>query len=322
MLIALVAIALTAGGARAQELAPEIVPSAELSYEASAGCIERAELEAAVSTQLGRPVFGDGGEIAVNVVVRREGDEWAVSVELARSDGTALGSRRLRQRGEDCRGLDGAIALVLALLLDAGDEEIVVEAPEPPPEPAPPVERPPPIEAPAESRIALMLGLGASVGRLPSVSPLAEVRVDVDLVDLVALVFRTHGAPPFGYDVEGAAARAGYWVLGAGLRLDLIEADPVGVSATGMLDVGAVFGEGVGLEPSRSFAGAEIVGELAVELRVRAGSAASIVAGLGLGFPFFAAGFSILENGRELLVFTPSILWGAARAGLAIALGS
>jgi hypothetical protein len=322
MLAGLVAIALTTCEARAQEEAPERIPSAELSYDASPGCIERPELEAAVSTQLGRQVFEQGGDIAVRVVVRREGQEWAVSVELARADGTALGSRRLRQRGEDCRGLDGALALVLALLLDAGDEEIVVEAPEPPPRPAPPIERPPPIEAPSEPRIALMLGLGASIGRLPSVSPLAEVRVDVDLVDLVALVFRTHGSPPFAYDAEGASARAGYWVLGSGLRLDLIEADPVGVSATGVLDVGAVFGEGVGLDPSRSFVGAEVVGELALELRIRAGSAASIVAGLGLGFPFFAAGFSILENGRELLVFTPSILWGAARAGLVIALGS
>jgi hypothetical protein len=316
---ALALVALSAALVRAQPA--DTPPIAVLSYEGDVECVERGELAASVESQLGRTAFAESGEIAVRVAVHRDGAEWTAAVELARADGTALGSRRLRQRGGECRGIDGALALVLALLLDSGYDEIVVEPPAPVVEPpAAPAERPPLDDGP--SPIELMLAIGVSLGDLPSIAPLAELRLDIDLIDLVALVFRTHGSPPFGYDVEGAAARAGYWTAGAGARLDLIEADPIGISSTGVLDVGAVFGEGVELDPSRSFVGAEVVGELGLELRLRAGSTASIVAGIAIGFPFFSSGFSILENTREIEVFTPSPVWGRARVGLEIGLGS
>lgn len=117
------------------------VRTVHLTVEASAtdGCASVGELESAVERLLGREaIASQGADLDVDVHIQRaESGEWIATVVGSAVEG-ASGERILRAPGGDCRGLDEALALVVALMVDPD----AVAAAEPP-RPAEPESRDP-----------------------------------------------------------------------------------------------------------------------------------------------------------------------------------
>src|SRR5690606_39206062 len=98
-------------------------------------CMNSQELAQAVEARLGRSVFvsASQGELAVQGHVRKESPGFLVTLTVSRADGSITGKRELGP-SKDCRDLDEALVLVIALLLDPDvtttdlDEEQTSEA--------------------------------------------------------------------------------------------------------------------------------------------------------------------------------------------------
>jgi hypothetical protein len=105
-----------------------------LDWRAPAECIRAAELSRAVTAELGSPAFAPGGQSETVVhgrVVRTASGFYRVDVSLERVSGGVLGVRSLESDSKDCRSLDEATAVMLAIMLNVSKEEIAASEPSP-----------------------------------------------------------------------------------------------------------------------------------------------------------------------------------------------
>ena len=101
-------------------------PTAHLIWERPVGslCPTRAALQADVEQTMGRRVFRDdhSAHVTVRGVIEDSLDGAHVQIEARAADGTHLGTRQFSAPAGHCDELRGAIALVLTLFLERGDE--------------------------------------------------------------------------------------------------------------------------------------------------------------------------------------------------------
>lgn len=243
----------------------------ELRWEASEGCPTADEARERVESFLGRPA-GQAGDPNVQARVRiTEHDGLFVAeLELRGEDGD--GHRTLE--ADRCDVVADAAAYVVAAMIDPTVELVLPEPePEPPPleaasesrttpEPTPAPDRaapapPDPVQAPADrprarSRGALRAGPALAAGPLPSlaagiVAGAAWLRPRVRLELLATHWFARPTEPIAGPDVGGDIR-----LTTAGVRVcPLVVQRPIEVPVCGGLELGSMFGRGVGLtEPS------------------------------------------------------------------------
>src|SRR5688572_24899885 len=83
-------------------------------------CIDAQMLATAVEERLGRVVFAEQATPAVIIEahVARATAGWHVAIAVRSADGKPLGARELDEPAADCRALDEALSLVIALIVD------------------------------------------------------------------------------------------------------------------------------------------------------------------------------------------------------------
>jgi hypothetical protein len=116
------------------------MPSVRLEWTAPAECIDGPALAAAVSGQLGRPAFSpdENAELVARGHVEIGGSgRHRAEVALSTRGGEPLGVRTLESDNSDCRSLDEALAVMLALILNVRRADVPALAHEAPPPPAP-----------------------------------------------------------------------------------------------------------------------------------------------------------------------------------------
>lgn len=102
-----------------------------LEWRAPPECIRARELDHLVTTELGRSAFDP---TARELVVRGRvtlspNGTYRTDVELLRASGDVLGVRRIDSDNRQCRSLDEALAVMLAIMLNVNREERAHEAP-------------------------------------------------------------------------------------------------------------------------------------------------------------------------------------------------
>jgi hypothetical protein len=138
-------LSITAIASASSDVPPRLV------WRAPPECIGAVELERAVSAELRRPAFseGPGSEFLVRGSIERiPSGSYQAEVRLERVSGEAVGMRSLGSDNHDCRSLDEALAVMLAIMLNVSREE-----------PAPP--------APSRWSYRVALGGNATLGRMP-----------------------------------------------------------------------------------------------------------------------------------------------------------
>lgn len=116
----------------AVDVAVEARPS--LDWRAPPECIRATELSRAVTSELGSPAFAPGGRSDTVVhgrVVRTANGFYRVDVSLERVSGGVLGVRTLQGDNKDCRSLDEATAVMLAIMLNVSRAELDEPRPSP-----------------------------------------------------------------------------------------------------------------------------------------------------------------------------------------------
>jgi hypothetical protein len=128
-----------AGRAPVAQAAPASdTPSVRLEWTAPAECIDGRALAAAVSGQLGRPAFApdlDAELVARGRVEKGDSGRHRAEIALATRGGEPLGVRALESDNNDCRSLDEALAVTLAIVLNVQRADVPALAREAPPPP-------------------------------------------------------------------------------------------------------------------------------------------------------------------------------------------
>ncbi len=138
---------------------PEPVRLVWIRGPAADACQSQADLADRVTRRLGAPVFDDAARRSIEGFVQREGDRWVAHLYARDREGRLTGSRELSHEGQDCSGLDAAVTLAIALVIDPeaalrpaavpSTPPAAPPTPPPPPPPAPPPATPYPAPAPA-----------------------------------------------------------------------------------------------------------------------------------------------------------------------------
>ncbi len=144
------AVALSAafpGVARADPGVPEPVRPVWIRGPGAERCVDDATLADRVSARLGRPSFSETASRRIEGLVQRDADRWVAHLYARDADGKLTGARNLTSDGVDCAGLDAAVMLAIALVIDpeaALRPPAAATTPAPPPPPPPPPDFPPP----------------------------------------------------------------------------------------------------------------------------------------------------------------------------------
>ena len=145
----------------AEPVAAADAPSVRLDWEAPPECIDGRELDRIVSGELGRPAFAAGPDAELTArgrIARTDNGRHRAEVVLATSGGASLGVRTLASDNRDCRSLDAALTVMLAIMLNVRRADVAALVHESPPPPPPP---------PAAWRPRAGAGAGVVLGLLP-----------------------------------------------------------------------------------------------------------------------------------------------------------
>lgn len=150
-------------------------PRAQLSVVRQAGaegCADAEALALRVGSIAGSRVVTTTAPapVRVDVLVIRNGERHEAILSVS---GAQSGFRHLSDAGSDCRGLDEAMALTIALLLDAGAQPVATPAPPPPAPPRPPPEPAIVARPPSGDALRVRAELGAGVGVALLAKPVA-----------------------------------------------------------------------------------------------------------------------------------------------------
>jgi hypothetical protein len=193
-------------------------------------CIPTPELGARVEAHLGRSVLVSPSTADISIegrVAKTEGGRYKAIVGGTRRDGTPIGTREIVSETPNCRSLDDALVLVVALMIDP-DAIGAKPAPGPPPAPPPPqvtreivhervvvheVERVPERRDPWLVEAALTGA--ASIARLPGIAPAAGLSLRAGPNRLVAFEASVGIVPSKTLDVGARSVE--YGLLEGGL---------------------------------------------------------------------------------------------------------
>lgn len=313
--LACIALSTLTTFARAQE--PERDVRASFTWRAPPGCVNDRALVRSVEALVKRKVFVPQPEADVLVEgaaePRTEGG-WTATLRMRAQDGRELGVRSIVSAGNDCREIEGPLAVVLALLVDLERREIVLEVPPSAPEPLKKREKPKPepkvVPEPALApepkpwHGTTSFGALGSWGLLPKLALGIAARGQVEVVPHVVPGLELSAWPEKQSNDAGPGGGFSAWLLTA---LGCVEQTElygcVGVS-TGIVSAAGI-GLGRAESPSRWYAGANarIGGKLSLFGPLGLG------AELGLGASFTRPRFYYQEaNGNQVEVHRSALL--------------
>ena len=267
----------------------DALPTVQLLWSRGSGadaCIDGADLARKVEATLGRPVIstrggegGDGGKsddkgegergrsaaegdgssgvVVLEGEVKPLGSGW-VAVVAVRAAGASPLRREVALDAPDCRQLDEAIVLVVALMADAA-------VPSPPrlSLPAPP---------PRVPGVTMALGLDVAVaaGMLPGVAPGFGLSADLALPPLWHVALWAHGWPLSRALDGGVGGSLAAWTFGLSPCIGKTGPDAVSLFGCAGVSGGVIYASGVGLADSESHDRPYLQGEIRVGLRIHA----------------------------------------------------
>ncbi|HEY5921134.1 MAG TPA: hypothetical protein VIV11_05665 [Kofleriaceae bacterium] len=272
-------------------------------------CIDAPALTTAVEARLGYRAFGDAAA-AVNIEahVQAKAPGWHVAIAVRRDDGTALGARELDERSPDCRVLDEALVLMIALIVDP-DAAMRASPPTVAPAAPPPIARSSPwlFEASAAIATAGMLLPGASIG--------AAARVSIDPPGLPVVVIRGTWWLEDELRDRNQGSAMNLVTGGVALRVP-VSGDLVAVS--GGIELGRMAGAGFGFD--RSDHASATVAYLTLEPTISVKLTPRLVfsALVGAWIPLVRPRFVYVEAGETMLLYQPSPVALVGQAGLTV----
>lgn len=278
-------------------------------------CIDEATLRAEVEARLSRSVFVEEAVLHIEGEIAPRPSGFTAHIVLSAS-GEVLGERTIESRRRACRALDDSLVLMIALLVEVGEEAIEVTLPSVGPEPEPtrpeaalPVLPPPLVEMPEPSasvRWAMTLGARGAIDVLPG--PAIALHASVELgwpfsVRLAGAYF-----PEVGVAVssERAARVAASWgqlgACGMGAPISWLE-----LGGCASFSAGTVLGTGIGFDVTRSGTLPWVAIDLEGRARARIAGPVGLELAVGLEIPL-AAGRFVAGQGdalRTLYVLPP-----------------
>jgi hypothetical protein len=290
------------------------------------GCIDGADLEELVEAQLGRSVFGEGGELVVEAHIEPVASPrgWRVTIDAKRPDGELLGTREFSRVAGDCRELDRAVALVIALTIDP-NASLAPATSSPAPLPVPVVPRSRPraaaVTAPAPApqaagwRVGGSLGTLATVGLLPAPSVALAATLVLDPPRLPAI--EIDASTWLERDEVSGAGGAHVDLDAAGVAMcPAIVVRPLVLGGCGGLQLGRMRADGFGF--ARNQARSETVIQVRLGLRVEQPllRPLSLRLSLGAAIPLIRPSFYVDEGLDRREVFQPAPVAGVAGVDL------
>lgn len=275
-------------------------------------CIEAVALAAAVEARLAREVFTEGSTLVIEGEVGPSATGYVVQLML-RSGAEVVGERTLESRRPRCSGLDDSLVLMVALLVEVGEQAIEVTLPAPPvdddapapdssPPAAAPVDDTPPAPPPSWARLAMTLGARGAIDALPG--PAVGVQGAIELGRPVAL--RVAGAYLPEVSVEAGAGRAARLSLAVAQVGACADGAPVAWLELGgclSLSAGAVQGSGIGFDVSRAGTLPWLALELAGRARISLMGPLAVELALGLEVPVTSGRFVVGQAGAARVVY-------------------
>jgi hypothetical protein len=186
---------------------PAVVELAWSRSPGAEGCIDRATLSKRVEQVVGRRVFsrGEGADATIRgrIAPVPGGRGWLAVVE-ARSEGATTLERELALAAADCRDLDEALVLVVALMVDSSERQA-------------PLALPTPVEP-----IAVAIGpeVAVAYGLLPGVAVGFGLVSEIHTPPVWPVVLSTHFWPMWPATEAtpgGSGGQFGAWTAGIGL---------------------------------------------------------------------------------------------------------
>ena len=259
-----------------------------LSWSQSPGggaCIDRPalvhKLEATVGERRVQPVEQADTAIHGTVGPTPDGRGWMAVIDARRGDGSAF-QRRLSIDGLDCRELDEAIVLVVALMVDSAEGQ------------APPLKV---ASRPPASTVSVGVDAAFAVGLLPNPEVGVGLTSDIRIAGFWPVDVWTDLWPTLQTLRNDAGARFGAWTAGVGLcPLDVGGAAMAVYGCVGATG-GEILSSGVGLDISVSHTRAYAQGELRVGTRLRVAGPLFAAIDLGAGVPIARDTYTYTQAG-------------------------
>jgi hypothetical protein len=247
-------------------------------------CIDRPALVHRIDATVGGHRLrgpGDPAETAIRGTVGPASDArgWLAVIEARRPDGTAF-QRRLEHEGMDCRDLDEAIVLVVALMMDSAESE------------APALRV---ASRPRPSSVTVGAGGAFAIGMLPGAAVGFGLTSEVRIGRFWPLDLWTDLWPTTEALQSGAGARFSAWTAGLGLcPLELGDASSSFLACAGATG-GEIISSGVDLDVAVDHTRAYAQAEVRIGGRLRVAGPLFLAADLGLGVPLARDSYSYTQ---------------------------
>lgn len=297
------------------------VPTAEpvmavLQWPADAeqrGCASAQSVQADVDHLLDRAAFGGAKDADVVVRVRLVQAEagWLAQLSFTAADGTAQGERELHSPDESCRSLDGPVALVVALMLEATRPKARVALPAP-------AATEPQSRWQAEASAALV----TSGGLLPGLAFGPRLSAGIVPPDFVPLRLSVTLWPSVEEDVElGRGGRFSASHGGLAICPELTSGSVAGVGLCFGAEAGVLSAVGTGLAYTESPDRLLVQGEAAAQLWLHLGGPFLLEMQAGAAVPFIRPNFVYTDadgSAREVHQPWPVIPKGSIGLGFRV----
>ncbi len=269
-------------------------PAVEIVWDRGPGgetCIDGRELAPKVEATLGRPVSlrtAEAGSAASpqsvaldgvlqgQVQPRPDGRGWIAVVEVRRAN-TATLRREVTLEAPDCRQLDEAIVLVVALMAEAAQ----------PGRSSPPPPASPPVHSPFRPVIAFGPDVTAVSGMVPRIALGLGLAGELALPSLWTVTVWAHAWPTSQVVVDGGGGRISAWTAGTALCLGTPGESQLAVMGCAGASAGAISSSGIELDDPRTSVHPYVQGQSTVGMRVRMGGPVYVRIELGFGIPVF-----------------------------------
>lgn len=252
-----------------------------LSWTPAPGCIDSLALGALIERTLDRKVLADASaaDARLDGTITTRGRVFAVHLEVRRLTSHApLASRDLEIEADDCRALDGSIAVVAALLAD--DTPALPETPPPPPAKLR-------VTLPkSPRRVGALLGIGGGVtfGLLPRPASFASVNAWIAPIGPFRVGFEGRVWLPQTELVGDAGAQISAFVLGGSACWRPLHARFT-LGACARFDAGAMTDSPIGISASANAERALLVAGLDARVGMTVAGPLYVEVSADLGVP-------------------------------------
>jgi hypothetical protein len=168
-----------------------------------------------------------------------EGGGWQADLSFAKSDGEALGDRRLQTPAAGCATLRDPVSLVIALMVEAREAEATLQVPAPEPS--------------TERTATMAASFSVSSGLLPNLGFGATMDLGLNPAGRLPLRFdSTYWFPDSTVQAGRGGGEFWAWVGGVGVCPTVISREVVEGTVCAGVQAGVVHGTGIGLHPTGS----------------------------------------------------------------------